>query len=201
MFLDFDGVCIDTFMLCYELIHEYEKELSIEQYLKRFEDNGNLKGDTNANGKARAAEFFKKYEKAILAIPPVLGMSQAIELLSRRYAVVILSSTESAPIRRYLQTIGWDKYVADVIGADHGGSKAHKMTAVLTARGMRSNRAVLITDTVGDLKQGARASVASIGVGWGYHHTERLRIHSLIPIASRPEELAGLVDAVLRPGQ
>lgn len=97
---DFDGVIADTFEVCYEINRISDPELSMNEYRARFE--GNIYHVKPERVPHRQINFFAEFDKRILDAPLVSGIDKVIQHLGNNYDTVIVSSTISALIDKYL---------------------------------------------------------------------------------------------------
>jgi phosphoglycolate phosphatase len=80
---------------------------------------------------------------------------------------------------------------SDSYGSDGPGSAADDEGGV--ARFERGEEVVLVTDTVGDIKEAASVGVRAIGVAWGMHSEADLRAAGAARVALWPQELCAWI--------
>ena len=75
-----------------------------------------------------------------------------------------------------LEELRWAGYFKTIQAADTAPSKPHPamLLQALAATGVTRENAIFIGDTTFDMEMAQAAKLRSIGVGWGYHRTERL---------------------------
>lgn len=75
-----------------------------------------------------------------------------------------------------LEELRWTDYFKTIQAADTAPSKPHPamLLQALAATGVTPENAIFIGDTTFDMEMAQAARLRSIGVGWGYHRTERL---------------------------
>jgi len=75
-----------------------------------------------------------------------------------------------------LEELRWTGYFKTIQAADTAPSKPHPamLLQALAATGVTPENAIFIGDTTFDMEMAQAAQLRSIGVGWGYHRTERL---------------------------
>lgn len=75
-----------------------------------------------------------------------------------------------------LEELRWTDYFKTIQAADTAPSKPHPamLLQALAATGVTPENALFIGDTTFDMEMAQAAKLRSIGVGWGYHRTERL---------------------------
>lgn len=120
-------------------------------------------------------------------------MPDVIRGLARDYALVIVSSTRSDLITQFLETRGILACFAEIMGSDIRVSKIEKMQRALHAHRALAHNAIMITDTLGDMREAEAAGVETIGVAWGYHPKEKLAEGAPFAVAETPAEIPALV--------
>lgn len=75
-----------------------------------------------------------------------------------------------------LEELRWTDYFKTIQAADTAPSKPHPamLLQALAATDVTPENAIFIGDTTFDMEMAQAAKLRSIGVGWGYHRTERL---------------------------
>lgn len=194
---DFDGMIADTFDGALRVMGSFEPDITPERIRKRFEGNVNeyhvlegKKGPTEEEDRA----FFDLYTPEVLKARMFPGIAESIRELALRYVLIIVSSTISAPIREYAEARGIATYFSGVLGNEVHKSKVEKIKMVFEKYGVGPDACVFITDTLGDVREAARAGVHAIAVTWGFHEHERLAQGDPFVLASLPADLPRLVD-------
>jgi phosphoglycolate phosphatase len=164
---DFDGVIADTFEMCVDINRLSNPTLTADEYRQRFVGNIN---DNKAERIARSkVNFFVEYEKYILDVPLVAGITESIHHLSSHYPLVIVSSTINRPIENYLQHYQLRDAFREILGNDIATSKVEKFRMVFDRYQTTGAESVLITDTLGDIREAKQVELHTIAVTWGYH--------------------------------
>ncbi|MEK7588451.1 MAG: HAD hydrolase-like protein [Patescibacteria group bacterium] len=194
---DFDGVLIDTLMVCYGINTFVNEDLSLEEY-KGFFD-GNIHDAKRTNGKAKEGHpnFHEEYRNKTreLVIPQVL--KDSVKFLASKYTLVIVSSTPTISIKKILEREGLEDCFKDVLGADVHASKVIKINSMLEKYKINSVDALFITDTLGDIREAFSCGVVSIGVTWGFQERETLAKGNPKIILENPEDLTKGVESIL----
>ncbi len=171
---DFDGVLIDTLSVCFKIANEVNEDLYLDEY-KGFFD-GNMYDAKRKNGLLRS--FHPKrneiYDDSVRTLDVPVELKELVKRLSDKYTLAIVSSTGSRSIREVLGKVGIEECFDDVLGSDVHSSKVIKIKSVLESHDLNSNDALMVTDTLGDIKEAKTAGVESIGVLWGWHDKENL---------------------------
>lgn len=170
---DFDGVIADTFEMCYSIHRSVTPELTEPEYRLRFEGNINASAVTTRS--AEEVDFFAEYDKRILDQRLVRGIKEVVKNLATRYVNVVVSSTITPIIERYLNHHGLREYFVEVLGNEVALSKVAKFKMVFASYHTSSGQCILVTDTLGDLREAQTVGLRAIAVTWGYHDEPTLR--------------------------
>jgi len=197
LIFDFDGTLYDAFgviqKLCRHLSPKYSlKDVSKKGILKAFELNffkGMLKNGLKKNKLKQFMKDCERWEKRNYNAKPFPGIITAVKELAKTNNLVIVSSNFSKILNKVLKKDKLDFYFDDVFGADTGVSKAERLKFFVKKYG---NKAVLITDTLGDINAANKAGLASVGVAWGLHSRQTLKKGRPSKIISNIKELTGL---------
>ncbi len=142
----------------------------------------------------------------------VPGMADVVRSLAARFTLVVLSTNTTETIRRVLTEAGLAHCFAHVFAGDVEPDKSVSMRRFLGDAGYRLGRrcspaydeggpsrfeagdeVLLITDTVGDVKEAAAAGVRAIGVSWGMHGERELHAAGAERVALWPQELCAWI--------
>lgn len=177
---DFDGVIADSWQIAFATSKYFNPDLTEERYRGWFEGNINNRLVEEPDEVKRAArrksegEFFARYSPLLMERPLFDHIDDAIRALAEQYTLVIVSSTVSDVIDAFLRKHGIRDCFQEILGNDIDRSKWVKIEKALRAHHVIPADAVMITDTLGDIREAKHAGVASIAVTWGFHDAERL---------------------------
>lgn len=191
---DFDGVICDSLTTVLAIHKKADTTFEVASYLKGFE--GNIHDHPS---KLSAGEFFAAFGPQVAKQTLFPGIDGVIQNLARLFTLVIVSSTTSQPIQEFLRYNKLDSYFAEVLGADVNPSKVIKFQMVMEKYQVRGDQCVLITDTLGDLREAQKVSIPTIAVTWGYHPLETLQKGQPNAVASQPAEIPKLVKTLFQP--
>ncbi|HSX24872.1 MAG TPA: HAD family hydrolase [Candidatus Andersenbacteria bacterium] len=192
---DFDGVIADTFDMCLNIIRLSNPELTKTEYRQRFEGNINkIKKDRRERSHI---DFWAEYEKNILNQKMTEGIENPVQYFAEFYPSVIVSSTISKPINQFLEHHTIRQYFQEIFGNEISESKIEKFNMILKKYNIRSEDCVLITDTLGDMKEASKAGIKSVGVTWGYQSRETLEKGNPASIVEKPEEIIAAANEIL----
>lgn len=197
---DFDGVLVNTVELSYKIHAIKNKNLTKDQF-QEYATGNFYEGYNQAVKEGKhipADDYYGEYKKGldILTIHEILH--EAILFLVKNYKLVIISSTDGSYINDFLKKENISSCFSDVLGADIHRSKTLKIQTILTKYGLEPEKAVFITDTLGDIKEARECGVQSIGVTWGLHDRLILEKGDPFKIIDNPQELIGAVENVLK---
>jgi phosphoglycolate phosphatase len=199
--LDFDGVIVDSLEATYAGAVRYLEahglsHLASPDALLSMLDHNWYDGMARAGLDPKAAlaldgalmEGLRERVHEIRAVP---GMPQAIEELSLRHTVVVITSNFTWFVDAVFDQVGV-RGVSRVTGADDHTSKVKKIGDAC-ARYPHPGGCCYVGDTVGDIVEARQAGVPSVAVTWGWHTEERLYAASPDAVAHDPEELVRIV--------
>jgi phosphoglycolate phosphatase len=197
---DFDGVLINTLGFSYQIHKDKNPNFTWE----KFQDfsNGNFHEEYNKNTKdgkhIHPIDFYKQYQSKIEVLNIDDILRNAIIELSSSYIMIIISSTRSDLINDFLNKENTAIYFSDILGNDIHSSKVVKIKSTLEKYGMSPNNAVIVTDTLGDIREANECSVPSIAVTWGLHGRENLERGNPSLIIDDPQDLVLAIKNVLK---
>lgn len=150
------------------------------------------------------------------------GMADTVHALAGHCALAVISSNAMTAIRRTLEISGVAQCFAHVFSGDVEADKGVAIRRILDdptyAFVRRCSPAyvedgpvptrpapaevVLVTDTVGDVREGVACGIRVLGVAWGMHSVEDLRAAGADFVALWPQEIVAylLPDGFCRPG-
>jgi phosphoglycolate phosphatase len=208
-----DGTLVQTRSASWEIFQETAVRYglpvrSAEEFFELFDGNFFESLDRLSSDPARADEVREHFLTALRErYTPTLipGMADVVKQLAPHYALAVMSSNAMAAIRRTLEAGGVARCFAHVFSADVASSKKNHLRRVMadplygnvrrcTAdyvedRPVSGDEVVLVTDTVGDVREGVATGVRVVGVSWGMHSEESLLRGGAEFVACWPQEL------------
>jgi phosphoglycolate phosphatase len=197
IFFDFDGVIADTFSIAYGVQKQACPHVTQEHYRKRFEGNINFTTipEELHTDECKEVDFFAEYvpkmEKEAMLIE---GIGEVIAEFGEKYSLIVISSTISEPIANFLKKHNIHHHFLRIMGNDVHKSKVEKMKMVFNEYNVTSGDCLLITDTLGDIKEANELGVKSIGVTWGFHSEETLKKGNAHKLVENPSDLLIVVN-------
>ncbi len=182
LLFDYDGVIADSFDVYFEEFTRacsemgYDHLNSLEAFLRLFD--GNLVAQLVKAGfpmrklRALADTFAPRIEAANARIAPFPGIVETLRQLSAAHPTLIITANSSQTVQRFLDAHTLDA-VKGVLGSDTETSKVKKIRAA--RRMFPGHRPYYMGDTKGDMIEARRAGAIPVGVGWGWHDSERLQ--------------------------
>ncbi len=189
---DFDGVIVDSLMAAYNTWKEAGATISVDEYRDRF--NGNI----NHAYAPADIDFHEAYKHKVRKLKVFPGISDAVRKLEADYHLVIVSSTLNDFINQVLTNNNLDNHFEDILGNDVSTSKVEKFKMVFDKYGVEAKDCVIITDTLGDMKEAAEVNMPSIGVTWGFQKKEALEQGGAVCIVDKPEEIMSEVQKLFK---
>lgn len=194
---DFDGVIVDSMQLSYSINKNMMPDLEYEEWQSWFEGNLYKKiRKEHANDDSQDT-FFEKYNEGVVNLLPIEGMSDVVRKLAEKFTLVIISSSTEKSITEFLEKYDLNNCFQDILGRETHRAKVDKFHIILEKYGIKPNETLIITDTIGDIKEANEVGVRSLGVIWGVHNAERLKEANPHFIATKPSEVVTGVDSVL----
>ncbi len=201
---DFDGVIVDTIQLSYSINKESAADLEYSEWQKAYwlgfiyaEGNVYKNIRKELSGEEYQNSFFKKYSVGIANLVPIEGMHEVIEELAKEYVLVIVSSASQGPIKDFLEKFKLDQHFFEILGRETNSNKVEKFHIILNKYKIKPQETLIITDTVGDIKEAHQVGIKSIGVIWGVHDHNKLAQADPHFIAKSPSEIVTGIKSIL----
>ena len=195
---DFDGVIADSFYSALEVKQMICPHVTEEEYRKLFE--GNINDTMNSAASHTEAcrndidfmtEFSNRMENTVQLFS---GMKEVVNELSTKYILVIISSTTTVPIQKFLKANNLNTNFAWIMGNDVHKSKVEKIKMVFSKYSINADDCVFITDTLGDIHEAGKMGVKAIAVDWGYGTLESLHKGNPYSLVNNPNALLATIQ-------
>ena len=194
---DFDGVIVDSKHLSYSINKEMMPDLEYSEWESWFEGNLYKKIRTEHQNDKSQDLFFEKYNVDIVNLLPIEGIPEIIKELADKYTLIIISSSSQKAIRDFLNKYDLHHYFSDILGRETHRNKVDKFHIILDKYKIEPHETLIITDTVGDVKEANEVGIKSIGVIWGVHNRDKISKTNPHFIAEKPTDLIRGIDAVM----
>ena len=193
---DFDGVIAQTFNMCFDIIHQANQSETKQIFKQRFTNNMSSQEITNLASSA-GIDFFSEYSNKILDQPLTNGIVDGLEFISENFTTILVSSTTSPPIKKYINHHNLTKYFSALFCNDIPTTKSEKFQIIIKHFNTEPSECVFITDTLGDIKEAHKVKIPSIGVTWGYHDEVMIRSGNPVATIDYPTQLKGAIEEAL----
>jgi len=194
---DFDGVIVCSMQVSYSINKKTVPNLEYSEWCGWYEGNVYKTIRKEFSSQAYQDNFFKEYGTAILDLPPVKGISEVIIQLANYYTLAIISSSSQPEIEAYLGKYSLRSYFEDILARETHKNKIDKLHLILHKYKAKTDDALIITDTTGDIKEAEEVGIKSIGVTWGVHDARKLKEANVSFIVTNPQKLVGGVRLIL----
>jgi phosphoglycolate phosphatase len=228
---DMDGTLVQSRAAAWEVFRDtiatFDLEISgSEAFFDLFRENFfvGLRAFVGDPAQADAvAEAFLKALRERYTPELIPGMADVVHALAGHYSLAVISSNAMGAIRRTLEHAGVASCFAHVFSGDVQADKTGGIARILADPSYGTIRRcspsyveetggehtrpagdqiVLITDTVGDVREGVGSGIRVFGVAWGMHTEADLRAAGAELVALWPQELVAhlLPDGSCTPG-
>lgn len=195
---DFDGVIVNSCQMSYEINREYFSDVQYSDIQAWGEGNVYSKKLREDSTEESEEYYFEQYSRRIVELVPVEGMENIFkELDLQGYQLIVVSSADEASIRKYLVEHNLDKYFTEIMAKNTHTSKVEKFKMVFEKYKIKPSETLIVTDSVGDVKEAHEAKMKAIGVIWGLHEKERLEKNGTDFIAETPNDILAGIKKIL----
>jgi len=187
---DFDGVIVNSCQMSLEINQEWVSDITYSEIQDWADGNVYNKKLRDNFDDSYFAHYFEQYSKRVVQLVPVEGMDRVISDLDLwGYKLVIVSSADENSIKSFLEKHNLDKYFTEILGKHFNPSKVEKIKIVLDKYKIKKTETLLVTDSVGDVKEAHEVGIKAIGVTWGLHEKERLEKNKVDFMAENPNDI------------
>ena len=152
---------------------------------------------------AYKAAFFELRQNAAHHEPFYAGALAAIRQLAARPDTVLAVATGKSrrSVDAIFERMELHPYFVSIQTADRHPSKPHPamIRSAIQETGATAASTVMIGDTTFDIEMAKNAEVAGIGVAWGYHPVDQLKLAGAHAIVTDYDELIPAIDRLLSP--
>lgn len=189
---DFDGVFVNTLDIVMEGHRIKNPDITHEQFLDYLHGNeiffGEIPHDLTLD-----EGVFSLYGPKLMKEPIFGEFDKVIKNLARDYILVIVSSSREDWMEKYFEKYNLLECLNMIMGINYGKDKIKKFEDVMGIYKVGPRDCIYVTDTLGDIKDGNKVGIRSIGVDWGYHDQEILLKGNPVAVISKPQELSKIV--------
>jgi len=191
---DFDGVIVDSLHAAHSVWAEAGATITVTEYTKHFE--GNIH---SAPKPIATLDFAASYATKTPLLKTFPGIYEVIKTLSQHYVLTINSSSYTDMIRQVLVNHNLSSYFHSVLGADVATSKVEKIKLAIANHQTAPDQTIMITDTLGDLREANQVGLKTIAVTWGFHDLTTLQKGYPTTSVDQPTDIIKQVDKILNP--
>jgi phosphoglycolate phosphatase len=188
---DFDGVIGDTYHLNFEISKIFDKNLTEQDFIDHHK--GNVYEAPRIIFQPKDIPIFFKKQKQKFTVEHLFPLEKILIKLRKKYRLFIISSTKDENIKHFLKIGNYDYFFEQILGATTHKSKIEKFKMIFAQHNLKPAECLFITDTVGDIIEGKKVKVKTIGVTWGYHEKKLLQSQKPYAIAHNPDELLKII--------
>jgi phosphoglycolate phosphatase len=149
------------------------------------------------------SRFLAFYDERLLATTlPYDGIVALLDDLARRTRLAVLTNKPAAFSERLLTGLGLRSYFSDVVGGDSAFSRKPSpdgLIALIEKAGVSPERALMVGDSVADLRTarlaGARACL--VRYGFGFVQVPDVERDQAAFVVDHPHEIAAIVDQLM----
>ncbi len=195
---DFDGVIVDSIGISFAINKGWDVNLEYSRWQSWFEGNVYQGIDSYLVEEETQIKFFEEYKVGLNDLLPVDGIREVLQKINlMNYKIVIISSGSEKAIKDFLTKHDLKKYFIEIMARETHRSKVKKMEMILEKYKIKPSETLIVTDTIGDVKEAEEVKIKAIGVGWGVHETKRLRENGADFIAKTPKDILVGVKKIL----
>ncbi|MEF8847711.1 MAG: HAD family hydrolase [Candidatus Thermoplasmatota archaeon] len=199
---DYDGVIVDSFDVFSEYFLKACKKEGIdaigskEEFLRLYE--GNMYENLFKKGlsKEKILKIVYFMRDGLIENQDKInlfeGMEKTIKDLAEENKLYIVTSSEKKVVKKFLGKHKIETYFEDILGSDEEPSKIKK---ILKIKSLNDNDNLFyIGDTKGDIIEGKKAGVKTVGVSWGWHKKNKILDADPDFFVEKPEKILDLVN-------
>jgi phosphoglycolate phosphatase len=191
---DFDGVLADTWDTSISICKKVGLDFTVDDF--KDHHNGNVyEKPVLEFKKQQVADFFTESIKRATA-GNLFPLLKELEQIDQKYKMFIISSNSEISISKYFLLGKWTSFFEKIYGRETDNSKVKKFEILFQEYSLKPEECVFVTDTLGDLLEGAKVGVKTLAVTWGYHGEMRLRKGNPSKIIHNFNELSEAIETM-----
>ena len=195
---DFDGVIVNSCQMSYEINQEWSADITYGEIQDWADGNVYDKKLRDSFDTSYFEHYFERYKERIVQLIPVEGMDRVIKDLDLQgFKLIIVSSADENSIKDFLKKYDLEKYFTEILGKNFNPSKVEKIKIVGKKYKIKPQETLLVTDSVGDIKEAHEAKTKAIGVIWGLHEKERLEKNGVDFVAENTNDILEGIRQIL----
>ena len=196
---DFDGVVVNSIDVSFGINKETVVDLEFSEWQSWFEGNIHEKIRRDLSGEQVQFEFYEKYNERLIELLPVEGIEEVLKkLISMKYKLIINSSSSGRGVNDFLEKYNLKRYFVEVMTREIHRSKVEKFKIIMEKYKIKTDETLIVTDTVGDVKEAKEVGIKSIGVVWGVHDSKKLEENGADFIANEPKDILKGIEKMIK---
>ena len=192
LIFDFDGVIHNTKELSFEIYKKLAKnpKTEIEDWAEEMFSGNSLREMDIENPIREKHTKFRELERKHfekLKINP--SIKRELDYFSKNRTLFVVSSNSKKNLEIYFKNNYINKYFKEILAEETHTSKTRKFKIIFEKYSLNENKALFITDTLGDLIEANEVGLNSIGCSFGFHSKELLQKGNPIAIVEKFEDI------------
>jgi phosphoglycolate phosphatase len=199
LLFDYDGVIVDSMPLVLELLQTLAPKYGLDMIKTRkdvedlFEKNVYESLKELGLDDKKLNHFKEKLGVKLLLLQshlnPFPNIKESLEKISTNNRMIMITSNLSFVTNHFLKKHKLN-FFEKVLGAEVSKSKVEK---ILNIKQENPNAKLFyIGDTTGDIYEGKKAKIKTVGVTWGYHSKNRIKKAKPDHVVNNPNDLVKL---------
>lgn len=172
--LDFDGVIVDSFDVCFSIEQRMNPHASRESFLRRFEGNIFSSLEEKKVDEQYVVDYFKIYEKEIMNLVIPEKRKEMLDRMSQNYDFVIVTSCAESVVEPFLDKEDSRGFFKDIYGYETEKSKVKKFERIFNTFEQPIDKSIFVTDSLGDLREASQVDLETVAVTSGFHDEKTL---------------------------
>jgi len=172
--------------------------LSLVPTMRRLLGESALEAEIEAATEGYRHAFQRLRADPVNVEPLFPGAVEVVEALRARSDIVLGIATGKSRrgVSHIIERLGWHSHFATVQTADDAPSKPDPTMVLQAARavGLDPASAIMIGDTTFDMAMACSAGCSAVGVSWGNHPVEALRVAGAHHVIDHFDELVPLIS-------
>lgn len=200
LLFDHDGVIADSFPQSAKAVIAVSKKYKLpiytpEQVKKMFNHNFFESMKSLGMSEQQSHDFMNDefWDTVIHTVNPFKNMDKVIERLSRKHTLVVITSAGIEWAESVYKRYNMTNYFADIVSRESGLGKVVKIQNAMKKYKFPKEQTYYIGDTMGDVAEGKKAGVRTVGVTWGFHTKEAIQKANPDYVVDTTKELEDLL--------
>jgi phosphoglycolate phosphatase len=107
------------------------------------------------------------------------GVTEIIRRVHHAGHIICINTANSGEVvKMRVESAGFGSCISDISGSEKTGGKSEKIKALMQKHDFKTEDTYMIGDSLGDITEGKKAGVSTIGVGYGWQDPQLLKTAS-----------------------